>query len=88
MVKRMRGSFELPDDELAEPARTERLLARPCALHHATASDAFTALSQTVIGRSSGGALVGMLYDWIALTVRHRLVPSLPSPLHALVLLN
>jgi hypothetical protein len=66
----MRGSFETPDHEAAEPARTERLLARPFALIRPVASDAHASISQVVLARGSGGTLIGMFYDWLALVVQ------------------
>jgi len=70
MVSRMRGSFEMLDEETKEPARTERLLAHPFALTHSVASDGFSSISQMVLGRSSGGGIIGVTYDWIALVIQ------------------
>ena len=67
---RMKGDFELPEDETAEPARTERLLAQPFKLFKKTPSDQYTSLSQVMLSRSSGGWVIGILYDWLALTVQ------------------
>ena len=69
-IERSKGEFMLPDEETAEPERTRRLLARPFALFRPVASDAYTGLSQIVLSRASGLGLLGLLYDWITLTIQ------------------
>ena len=53
-LEREKGSFVRPEDEIGEPGRTERLLARPCALARAKASDTIDAYGFSLLARSGG----------------------------------
>jgi hypothetical protein len=62
-LPRAPGEFVKSDEDAEEPARTERLLAQPFQLFHSKAGDAHDVLSLFWLSRSTGGRLVGVLYD-------------------------
>jgi len=66
---RTRGEFVPPQDEMVEPARTERLLTRPCSLFSDVAADAYKRLG-IFLSRSKGDTFSGISYDWLALAVQ------------------
>jgi hypothetical protein len=68
-LSREKGSFEKSDEDSEEPARTERLLARPFKLFHDNPGDAYDALSLFWLTRSSGGKAVGVFYDMVCFLV-------------------
>jgi hypothetical protein len=68
-MSREKGSFEKSDEDSEEPARTERLLARPFKVFHDNPGDAYDALSLFWLTRSSGGRAVGVFYDMICFLV-------------------
>ena len=77
VVDRARGGFELTDDDIVEPARTQRLLARPFALQHDNPSDRFASMSLNLVGRSRGNSLPGITYDWVELFVQLAIAAAL-----------
>ena len=70
LLDRESGYFEFDEEEVAEPARTERLLAKPFCLFRSRAADMHTSLSTLLLGRSSGGSLMHITYDWLFLFVQ------------------
>ena len=64
-VKRTPGEFSKPEEDAAEPERTERLLARPFALFHARAGDSFDTINMFWLMRSTGDSVFGTFYDFI-----------------------
>ena len=69
-IDRARGTFEMPAEMIAEPQRTQRLLARPVRLCRSTPADAHAALSIFFLARARGSSFVGMIYDWVMLTAQ------------------
>lgn len=59
---RKAGAFALPQADVAEPARTERLLARPFAMHRARAADDFQAIEGFTLFRVNGTTCIGRYY--------------------------
>ena len=72
-VDRSRGEFVRPDDEIEEPARTERLLAKPIDLFPTTSADALDQLG-SYVARSSGGSIFGIMFDLSALVIQVAIV--------------
>ena len=70
VLERERGSFEIPAEMLAEPTRTNRLLATPYRLFRSSASDAHQALSLHFFSRARGSNLAGVSYDWFVMAVQ------------------
>jgi len=70
IMDRSRGEWVHDDDEVVEPDRTERLLARPFHIFRSKGSDALDALRLTWFPRASGNSFVGVSYDLLALTVQ------------------
>uniref|UniRef100_A0A7S2C200 Uncharacterized protein n=1 Tax=Haptolina brevifila TaxID=156173 RepID=A0A7S2C200_9EUKA len=65
---RARGSFERPEDELEEPARTERILAHPWRLFHDHAADSIDTLSMLWLNRASlSNGILGVGYEYFTL---------------------
>ena len=62
-LHRLVGDFVKPDEDAAEPERTERLLAAPLTLFHSNGGDSFDALSLFWLTRATGGSAVGVFYD-------------------------
>lgn len=67
VIDRPRGKFAKLPAETKEPARTERLLASPCTLVHANASDTLDAYGFALMARSGGGSLGGVMFEFITL---------------------
>ena len=68
VMDRVRGVFVRPEDDEAEPERTERLLARPLVLFRGRAADAMDALRLTWFQRANGRSLIGISYDLVAVS--------------------
>lgn len=64
IMDRARGEYAAPDEELEEPARTERLLHRPYRLFHVCSADAQQGMASSWMGRASGG-FTGITYDYV-----------------------
>ena len=67
IMDRARGEFVRPDEDIKEPARTERLLRRPLSLFRPRASDSLDSLKIAWFARANGGHFIGLSYDWVAL---------------------
>jgi len=61
---RMKGSWKVPSTDVSEPARTERLLARPLRLLHAHAADAKDSMGFHLFGKVSGNHFIGMCFAY------------------------
>ena len=59
---RRTGGFPVPDADLEEPARTERLLASPFALWHSTVGDKLHAFEGFLLFRVNGSSCFGMYF--------------------------
>ena len=74
-TQRVRGKWGKHYDDVAEPARTERLLAQPLlvpfALHSARGSDCLESLALTNLnGKTSGQTLLGLMFHWSSMAVQ------------------
>ena len=63
VVDRERGSFQRALDLIVEPARTERLLARPFALFRANSADAVDAFGFSLLARAGGSSGLAISFD-------------------------
>jgi hypothetical protein len=70
VMDRDRGEYACADDELEEPARTERLLAQPWLCFRTTPADAVATHQLVYMNRASGPALTGLLYDYVLFAVQ------------------
>ena len=92
-VDRSRGKFVRPRDEILEPTRTERLLARPYALFQHNASDVMDAYGFALMARASGTSSASTSFEVALLSaqllismlnglgVGYQLQPSSPAAL-------
>ena len=83
-VARRAGDFQKPDDHAEEPARTARLVRSPLRVSHLNTGDLHDALSMVWLTRASGGGVVGVSYDYVALVAQMTIaalssIPSDPS---------
>ena len=69
-LPRGRGGFTPEAEDVAEPARTERLLARPLDLLPANGSDALESISLNVLSSGRGDSALTMAYDMGVFTVQ------------------
>lgn len=67
---RNRGKWTKPKDDRVEPARTERLLARPFGLRRATATDCQDAMSMHLFAKVSGDRFLGLCFSWGSMFVQ------------------
>jgi len=63
LVDRPRGEYMRPWDEVEEPGRTERLLARPFILYKDNVTDAIDSMKLLMMNRASGFSFRGLSYD-------------------------
>ena len=70
-VERVQGAWAKPKPDMAEPARTERLLAHG-ALNpfYARASDCLESMAMTLMTGSSGHHLLGQLFAWLVIVLQ------------------
>ena len=84
---RSRGKWGKPPTELAEPERTERLLASPMAIIRGKAADVLDSYAFAIMPRSTGGRFTTQIFDHMTTTITVNL-PALPlepaehPPLH------
>ena len=70
---RRTGAFGTPDEDTAEPQRTERLLAEPYVLFRKRAADMQHAVSMTLLASSSGHRLTGLMWQLSVRPITSRL---------------
>jgi hypothetical protein len=70
VMDRDRGEYVRADEEVDEPARTERLLQNPWLLLRTTATDMLDTHRLVFMNRASGPALTGLLYDYALFAVQ------------------
>jgi len=63
LMDRPRGEFMRPWDQVEEPARTERILARPFVLYKDNVTDAIDSMKLLMMNRASGFTFRGVSYD-------------------------
>jgi len=68
--QRLVGAWSKPEPEQKEPARTERLLARPLTILHDCSSDMQEAMLFHVFVKASGNRLVGLCFQWASMLVQ------------------
>ena len=61
------GEYIKSEEDSAEPARTERLMASPFRLFHRNSGDAYDASSMFLLMRSTGSGFAGVFYDLICI---------------------
>ena len=66
---RKTGTFGVPDEDLEEPARTERLLASPLAFHRKRAGDRFQSIEGYLLFRVNGTNSIGASYRLLVVVV-------------------
>ena len=66
---RRSGGFGLPEADSKEPARTERILANPFALHRKHTGDAFNAIEGFLLFRVHGASRMGVCYRLLVICV-------------------
>ena len=64
VVERFTGAYLPKEDELKEPARTERLMAHPLALRHMVASDALDVVRMYWLTRAGSKSSVSNAHCW------------------------
>jgi len=71
VLDRTRGQFAKADAHVAEPQRTERLLAKPIRVFHSFPADAIDGMKLLWLNRASGSyGIVGVFYEWSLLLVQ------------------
>ena len=71
VLDRTRGEFAKADAHVAEPQRTERLLAKPVRFFHSFAADAIDGMKLLWLNRASGSyGIFGVFYEWSLLLVQ------------------
>ena len=56
--------------DVAEPARTERILTRPYSVLKPCAADYIDGMSMTLMPKSSGKYFLGMAFNWYTLLIQ------------------
>lgn len=69
-LQRMKGKWAKPKEDLEEPARTERLLARPLGIFGLRAADCHDSMSLQLFAKASGGSFLGLSYAYIGLLIQ------------------
>ena len=69
-VTRMQGKWAKPPADVAEPARTERLLAHPFTILRSCGSDCQDSMSLNMMGKTSGGQFIGICFAWASMIVQ------------------
>ena len=82
-VDRPRGKFGKPAAYTKEPARTERLLARPYALWPDNAADTLDGIGFALMARAGGDSLGANLLEMVLLAAQVRWQECEPTPLRA-----
>lgn len=83
VLERKRGAFDGVEAEIKEPARTERLLARPCVILRSTASDSLDSCHLGLMSRSAGSSAratffeLGILFAQLTIGALNGLGPGL-----------
>ena len=71
VMDRVRGNWALSDDDIAEPERTERLLAQPMMFFRSRPGDALDAMKMLWLNRASGSnGVFGVFYEWNLMMVQ------------------
>ena len=71
VLDRLRGEFAKADADIAEPQRTERLLAKPVRVFHSFPADAIDGMKLLWLSRASGSyGIFGAFYVWSLLLVQ------------------
>jgi len=68
--QRIAGKWAKPPGDLIEPARTERILAAPFRILHTHAADCLDAQSMTIIAKTNGRAVVGILFQCVMMCMQ------------------
>ena len=66
---RSRGKWAKPPTELAEPERTERLLASPMAIIRGNAADVLDSYAFAIMPRATGGRFITQIFDHLTATI-------------------
>ena len=69
-VDRFTGKWVRPSLDVAEPARTERLLARPFTVFHGCAADIQDSMALHLLNKASGRRFLGLGFSWFSMLVQ------------------
>ena len=67
---RAQGKWTKLPEDTKEPARTERLLARPYALLREHGADCLESMSLSLLTKVSGGSFLGLAFAWISMLIQ------------------
>ena len=69
-VERVSGKWGKPPGDMAEPARTERLLSRHFVLRRQHAADRLDQMSLCVFGKTTGRNFLGVAFAWLGMAIQ------------------